>query len=147
MRKQESVNILVVEDDKGHAKLIEKNLRRASISGEITVFHDGKAASDYIFCQAERGDRRVPSPSLVLLDLHIPIVDGYRLLERIKSEEETKSIPVVVLTSIDDEVEVNRCYRLGCNLFITKPVDYAGFSDAIGKLGLFLTVVTLPDWE
>jgi len=147
MSKQGSVNILVVEDDKGHAKLIEKNLRRASVPCEIRVFHDGKSAYDYIFHYAEKDDLHVPSPSLILLDLDIPVVDGYYLLERIKSEDKTKSIPVVVLTSVDDEVQVNRCYRLGCNLFITKPVGYAGFCDAIGKLGLFLTVVTLPDRE
>ena len=82
---------------------------------------------------------------LVLLDLNMPVLDGYQVLQRMKSDDSTKRIPVVILTTTDDIREVERCYDLGCNVYITKPVDYEQFSEAIRKIGLFLSVVTIPD--
>jgi len=133
------VTILLVEDDPGHARLIEKNLRRANITNDIVKATDGQQAVDYLF-----GNGRALS-LLVLLDLNLPVLDGYQVLERMKADERTKHIPVIMLTTTDDSREVSRCYELGCNVYITKPVDYERFSDAIRKLGLFMAVFMIPD--
>jgi CheY-like chemotaxis protein len=147
MLNHQEVTILLVEDDAGHARLIEKNLRRSNINNEIVTLTDGQQAVDYLFAQGQYGGRKRPSPLLVLLDLNMPVLDGYQVLERMKASEETKRIPVVILTTTDDAREVERCYNLGCNVYITKPVDYEQFAEAIRKIGLFLSVVTIPDGE
>jgi CheY-like chemotaxis protein len=82
---------------------------------------------------------------LVLLDLNMPVLDGYQVLQRMKADERTKHIPVIILTTTDDPREVSKCYELGCNVYITKPVDYEQFAEAMRKLGLFLLVVMIPD--
>ncbi len=133
------VTILLVEDDPGHARLIEKNLRRANLTNEIVHVTDGQQAVDYLFSNGR------PPSLLVLLDLNLPVLDGYQVLERMKHDERTKRIPVVILTTTDDTREVFRCYELGCNVYVTKPVDYEQFSDAIRKLGLFMAVLMIPD--
>lgn len=147
MPETQDVTILLVEDDPGHARLIEKNLRRASIANEIVTVGDGQQAIDYMFREGEYAGTIRPSPLLVLLDLNLPILDGYQVLERIKADERTKRIPVVILTTTEDPREVGRCYELGCNVYVTKPVDYGQFSEAIRKLGLFFKIVTVPDGE
>jgi CheY-like chemotaxis protein len=141
MSEVREVTILLVEDDPGHARLIAKNLQRASITNKIIHLVNGQQAIEYLF------DETHTAPVLVLLDLNMPVLDGYQVLERIRAHDRTKRIPVVVLTTTDDVREVSRCYDLGCNVYITKPVDYQQFSDAIRRLGLFLSVVTVPDGE
>jgi CheY-like chemotaxis protein len=143
MTRKQEVTILLVEDDPGHARLIEKNLRRSNITNEIITVTDGQQAIDYLFGEGRYMSAQHPSPMLVLLDLNLPVLDGYQVLRRMKGDERTKHIPVVVLTTTDDTREVARCYELGCNVYITKPVDCEQFSEAIGKLGLFLAVVTV----
>jgi len=138
------VTIVLIEDNPGHARLVEKNLRRAHIGNPIVKLENGKLALDYLFGDAGYVNQEHQPPLLVLLDLNLPIVNGYRILEKMKSDHRTKSIPIIVLTTTDDVNEINRCYELGCNVFIAKPVDYEQFSDAISKLGLFLSVVMLP---
>ena len=146
MSSVQKVTILLVEDDAGHARLIEKNLRRSNITNDILTVSDGQQALDYLFSASTRGGE-CASPLLVLLDLNMPVLDGYQVLERMKADERTRRIPVVILTTTDDTREVSRCYDLGCNVYVTKPVDYQQFSEAIRKLGLFLSVVTVPDGE
>jgi len=141
------VSILIVEDDAGHARLIEKNLKRASISNGITRVENGREALDYLFSEGDFAGRERPSPLLVLLDLNMPVMDGYQVLEHMKSDPQTQKIPVIVLTTTDDAREVSRCYELGCSVYITKPVDYESFCDAIQQLGLFMSIVTVPDGE
>ncbi len=147
MSNAQEVTILLVEDDPGHARLIEKNLRRASIMNEISLVSDGQRALDYLFGEGEYAGGEYASPLLVLLDLNLPVISGYQVLERMKADERTKRIPVIILTTTDDAREVARCYDLGCNVYLTKPVDYRQFSEAIRKLGLFLSVVTVPGGE
>jgi CheY-like chemotaxis protein len=137
----QEITILLAEDDPGHARLIEKNLRRSNIMNKIVTVGDGQQAVDYLFSDD------CPWPLLVLLDLNMPVLDGYQVLERIKADERMRRIPVVILTTTDDSREVSRCYDLGCNVYMTKPVDYSQFSEAIRKLGLFLSVVTMPSGE
>ena len=147
MYSGQEVAILLVEDDPGHARLIEKNLRRSNIANEIITVSDGQQALDYLFGEGEYVGKERPSPLLVLLDLNLPVLDGYQVLQCMKADERTKYIPVIILTTTDDAREVSRCYELGCNVYVTKPVDYEQFSEAICKLGLFLSVVTIPNEE
>ena len=137
-----SVSIVMVEDDEGHALLIRRNLERAGISNPITHFTDGQAALDYFF--DEQGWLKTQEPTLLLLDLNLPKVDGYGILQKLKSDERTSSVPIIILTTTDNPREINRCYELGCNVYITKPVKYENFSDSIRKLGLMLAVVKCP---
>ena len=139
---KKAVTILLVEDDPGHARLIEKNLRRSNIMNEIINVSDGQKAVNFLF--GGGGDDKKPSPLLILLDLNIPVLDGYQVLKRIKADERTKKIPVVILTTTDDTREIKKCYELGCNVYVTKPVDYEHFADAIRKLGLFLSIMQMP---
>ena len=141
------VSILIVEDDAGHARLIEKNLKRAKISNRITRVENGQEALDFLFSEGAFEDIERPSPLLVLLDLNMPVLDGYQVLERMKANQDTKKIPVIVLTTTDDAREVARCYELGCSVYITKPVDYESFCEAIQKLGFLLSIVTIPNGE
>jgi len=145
--KLQEVSILLVEDDPGHARLIEKNLRRSNITNAVIIVGDGQQALDYLFGEGEYAGSEYASPLLVLLDLNLPVLDGYQVLKRMKADERTRRIPVIILTTTDDTREVARCYDLGCNVYMTKPVDYEQFSDAIRKIGLFLSVVTIPDGE
>lgn len=141
----QEVTILLVEDDDGHARLIEKNLRRSNITNQIFTVGEGQAALDYLFGQGQYAGSPSPRQLLVLLDLNLPVLDGYQVLRRMKADKRTKRIPVIILTTTDDSREVARCYELGCNVYMTKPVDYQRFSEAIRKLGLFLSVVSMPD--
>jgi CheY-like chemotaxis protein len=143
MTDQQPVNIVMIEDDEGHARLIEKNIRRAGISNAIHHFADGTSALDFMF-NAPHGPAQ-NGPALVLLDLNLPDMSGVDILTRIKSDALLKRTPVVVLTTTDDKVEIERCYDLGCNVYITKPVNYENFAAAIRQLGLFLSVIQLPD--
>ena len=142
-----AVTILLVEDDPGHARLIEKNLRRSNITNQIMIFGNGQQALDYLFTSGEYTEDHPHWPVLMLLDLNLPGLDGYQVLKRMKQDERTKRIPVIILTTTDDAHEVVKCYDLGCNVYITKPVDYTQFSEAIRKIGLFLSVVTVPNGE
>ncbi len=136
-----SVKIVMVEDDLGHAKLIEKNIRRANIANDIVHFDEGGAALDYLFSE----EVRAQGPLLILLDLNLPDMSGTDILEKVKSDERLRRAPVVILTTTDDKVEIQRCYDLGCNVYITKPVDYEAFAGAIQQLGLFLSVMQAPE--
>ncbi|NTV13354.1 MAG: response regulator [Desulfobulbaceae bacterium] len=147
MTKNESqlLTVILVEDDPGHALLIEKNLRRAGIANTIVKLDDGQKAVDFLFKQGEYSGRVQTPPFLILLDLNLPVLSGYQVLQAIKNDERTKAIPVVILTTTDNPHEISRCYELGCNVYIAKPVEYEHFSDAIRKLGLFLSIVRVPD--
>jgi CheY-like chemotaxis protein len=128
MKDIQNVTILLAEDDPGHARLIEKNLRRANLTNKIVCATNGQEAIDYLFCEGEYANKKRSSQMLVLLDLNMPVLDGYQVLARMKADERTKRIPVIILTTTDDPREVSRCYELGCNVYITKPVDYEQFA-------------------
>lgn len=138
MTEPQLPTILLVEDDPGHALLIEKNLRRAGLLHPIRKFADGRKVVDYLF-GAGAGQT-----VLMLLDLNLPVLDGYQVLKIVKNDERTKLIPVVMLTTTDNPREIAECYNLGCNMYMTKPVDYDRFSEAIRNLGLFLPIVKVP---
>lgn len=139
------VTIVLVEDNEGHARLIEKNLRRGNLANPIVNLEDGQRALEYFFGEEGYANTRHHPPVLVLLDLNLPVVDGYQVLEKMKSDDRTKTVPIIILTTTDDPHEITRCYELGCNVYVTKPVEYQQFAEAIARLGLFLSVVMLPD--
>lgn len=138
------VTIVMIEDDEGHARLIEKNIRRAGVSNEIQSFEHGKSALDYILGEDRSGQVSADRYLLILLDLNLPDMSGTDILQQIKENANTRHLPVVILTTTDDEMEIQRCYDLGANVYITKPVDYEGFANAIRQLGLFFSVMQVP---
>ena len=142
MPDQQPVNIVMIEDDEGHARLIEKNIRRAGISNDIRHFADGTSALDFLFNSSD--GPALNGPALILLDLNLPDMSGIDILAKIKGDEKLKRTPVVVLTTTDDKAEIQRCYDLGCNVYITKPVNYDNFAHAIRQLGLFFSVIQVP---
>ena len=139
------VRIVMIEDDEGHARLIEKNIRRAGVNNEILPFTNGTEALDYLLGPDGSGEVSAGRQLLVLLDLNLPDMTGIDILERLKSNQHTRRSPVVVLTTTDDAREIQRCYDLGANVYITKPVNYEGFANAIRQLGLFFAVMQVPE--
>jgi DNA-binding response OmpR family regulator len=138
------VTIVMIEDDDGHARLIERNIRRAGVNNDILPFADGTSAMHELFGADGTGTVSRGRPLLILLDLNLPDMSGIDILKRIKENEHLKRSPVVVLTTTDDAVEIQRCYDLGCNVYITKPVNYDSFANAIRQLGLFFSVIQVP---
>jgi CheY-like chemotaxis protein len=141
------VSIVMVEDDEGHATLIERNIRRAGVNNPILPFLNGTSALEFLFGEDGTGSVHAGSSLLILLDLNLPDMTGVDILTKIKSNEHLKRVPVVVLTTTDDQREIQRCYDLGANVYITKPVDYVGFAAAIRNLGLFFSVMQVPTNE
>lgn len=145
MTTAQSVTIVMIEDDEGHARLIEKNIRRAGVNNEILPFTNGTAALEFLFGADGSGEVSSGRHLLILLDLNLPDMTGVDILEKVKNNPHTKRSPVVVLTTTDDEREIQRCYDLGANVYITKPVNYEGFANAIRQLGLFFSVIQVPE--
>jgi CheY-like chemotaxis protein len=141
MTAHQPPTILIVDDDEGHAILIRENLEVAGLNNPIQHFRDGQAVLDF-FASRPRGSHH---SYLVLLDIRMPKVDGIEVLRRLKGDEELGKLPVIMLTTTDDSREVERCYQLGCSVYIQKPVDYDRFAEAIRRLGLFVTLVLAPE--
>jgi len=140
----ESMVILLAEDDDGHASLVTRNLQRSGIANKIVHVKDGQQALDFVRCEGRYATRSPNGPLLLLLDINMPRLDGVEVLRRLKSDERTAKVPVIVLTTTDDPREVERCYELGCNVYVIKPVAYDEFIEAVQRLGLFLDIVRLP---
>ena len=135
-------SVVLIEDDEGHANLIKRNLQRVGVMNPILHLKTGAEAISTFFPKpppAQSHERRV-----VVLDLNLPDIDGFEILRRLKEDEVTRKMPVIVLTTTDNPKDIDRCYALGCNVFMIKPVGYDEFSEAIRKLGLWLTVVRVP---
>jgi DNA-binding response OmpR family regulator len=142
--ENKTVTIILVEDDLGHARLIEKNLKRTEIENQIMKFTDGQQAIDYLFSGKNRSFAYPTTPMLILLDLNLPILDGFAVLKLLKENEMSKHVPVIMMTTTDNTHEINKCYELGCNLYLVKPVEYLEFAETIRKLGLFLSMIKIP---
>ena len=139
------VEILIAEDDAGHARLVEKNLQRVGLHNPVRWFENGQDILDFIFARGS-GSRRSPDTAyLLLLDIRMPKVDGVEVLRQIKADPELKKLPVIMLTTTDDPREVACCHSLGCSNYIVKPVDYDKFSEAIKQLGLFISLIQVPE--
>ena len=139
------VVILIADDDAGHTRLIEKNLQRAGLHNSILRFENGQDILDFLFCWGEGPKRESDTPYLLLLDIRMPKVDGVEVLRQLKADPDLRKQPVSMLTTTDDPREVARCHELGCNNYIVKPVGYDKFAEAINQLGLFISLVQVPE--
>jgi CheY-like chemotaxis protein len=137
--------ILLVEDNPDDEALAIRALKRHHIGNEIVVAHDGVEALDYLFGTGIYADRDITNkPSVVLLDLKLPRIDGLEVLRRVREDPRTKFLPVVVLTTSSEENDLLNSYSLGCNSYICKPVDFVQFSEAIRQLGMYWLLMNEP---
>ena len=143
---RQSVLIMLVEDDEGHQVLIKENLRAGGIVNDVVAMRDGQEAWDYLMRRGQWQDpARSPRPGLILLDIKMPKMDGFSVLEKVKADPQLRLIPVLMLTSTDDQTEINRCYHLGANSYVVKPISYDAFQERVKSLGLFLDIVRFPE--
>jgi two-component system response regulator len=139
------VEILIVEDTSEDLDLTLRALRKAKITNHIQVARDGEEALEFIFCEGSFAERNIEDgPKVILLDLKLPKIDGLEVLQRVKSDPRTKSIPVVVLTSSREQNDVVESYNLGVNSYIVKPVNFEQFSEAVQKLGMYWLLINHP---
>jgi CheY-like chemotaxis protein len=140
----QAFHILLAEDDDGHASLVQRNLIRSGIANQLARVRNGQEALDYIHRRGSYRERNLNGPLLLLLDINMPLLDGTAVLGAIKSDESTAKIPVIMLTTTDDPREIQRCYEMGCSVYVSKPVEYDKFVEAVKRLGLFLQIVAVP---
>ena len=136
--------ILLAEDDDGHATLIQRNLHRAGVVNDVVRVVTGQQALDYVFSRGEFASRPTDMNLLLLLDINLPLLDGFEVLRQLKENPKTNQIPVILLTTTDDPRDIARGYALGCSVYITKPLKYESFVEAIRRLGLFLEIIQVP---
>jgi CheY-like chemotaxis protein len=136
--------ILMVEDDPKDVELTLTALEEYNLANEIIVVHDGEEALDYLYYRGQFQRRATDNPAVILLDLKLPKVDGLEVLKQVKSNEKLRMIPVVVLTSSNEEKDLVASYRLGVNAYVVKPVHFHEFANAIRELGVFWAVINEP---
>ena len=138
------VTIIMVEDDEGHARLIERNIRRSGVNNEILPFTDGTSAVNYLFGKDGTGSAHKGQALLVLLDLNLPAIGGLEVLRRIRADDRFRRLPIVILTSSNEDSDKLAGYGLGANSYVRKPVDFRQFSEAVTQLGLYWMLVNEP---
>ena len=136
--------ILIVEDDPNDVELTLTALADYNLANEVVVTRDGQQALDFLYCRGEFSTRAPGNPAVMLLDLKLPRIGGLEALQQVKSDENLKTIPVVVLTSSNEEKDMMRSYRLGVNAYVVKPVDFHEFVNAVKELGVFWAVINEP---
>lgn len=134
------VTILLAEDDDGHATLIRRNLARTGLAAHVERLRNGQEILDWVAA----GRLGSAGAVVVLLDISMPRVDGIEVLRRLKADPATRSIPIYMLTTTDNPAEVNRCFELGCNAYLTKPVAYEAFTTMVQRLCEFLEIARIP---
>jgi CheY-like chemotaxis protein len=136
--------ILIVEDDPNDVDLTLTTLADYNLANEVVITRDGQQALDYLYRRGEFSTRSTDNPAVMLLDLKLPKVDGLEVLQQIKSDERLKMMPVVVLTSSNEEKDLLRSYSLGVNAYVVKPVDFHEFVNAVKELGVFWAIINDP---
>jgi len=136
--------ILLVEDDPKDVELTLTALEEYHLANEVVVTRDGEEALDYLYRRSAFSNRSNDNPAVLLLDLKLPKIDGLEVLQRIKSDDRLRLIPVVVLTSSHEEKDMVASYRLGVNAYVVKPVDFHEFVNAIRELGIFWAIINKP---
>ena len=136
--------ILIVEDDPNDVELTMTALTDYNLANEVVITRDGQQALDYLYCRGEFNTRSTGNPAVMLLDLKLPKVSGLEVLQQIKSDERLKMMPVVVLTSSNEEKDMVRSYSLGVNAYVVKPVDFHEFVNAVKELGVFWAIINEP---
>ncbi|MGE0130839.1 MAG: response regulator [Blastocatellales bacterium] len=145
MVNADAVEILLVEDNPQHVELTLRALRKYNLANNVLVVKDGAEALEFIFATGAFEQRRIESgPKVILLDLKLPRVDGLEVLRRVKSDERTKAIPVVVVTTSEQERDIVESYKLGANSYIVKPVSFEKFVEAVSELGFYWMLLNKP---
>ena len=141
-----SKSILLIDDNENDVLLAQRALKKNNISNEVVVARDGREALDYLFCKGKyaRRDVNCNPPVVALLDLKMPRLNGLEVLKQIRENPKTKNLPVVILTSSNEDSDLIQSYDLGCNAYIRKPVDFNQFAEAVKQLGLFWLVLNEP---
>ena len=129
--------ILLVEDNPQDEMLTVRALRRANVANRIDVVRDGQQALDYLFVRGEFADRESELPTVILLDIGLPRLSGLEVLEQLRANDLTALLPIVILTSSDEDRDRLRSYKFGCNSFVRKPVDFAEFAETVARLGVY----------
>ena len=132
--------ILIAEDDAGHFELVKRNLWLSCPENDILHFRDGQEILDFLFMRGKGAKRQKSACYLLLLDIRIPKVDGWVVLEQIKKDPELRKIPVIMLTTTNKAEEIDLCHRLGCSFYMVKPINYSDFMRAVANLGAFLSM-------
>lgn len=143
MKNYKEIIILVAEDDDGHAELIVEGLHETGVNNQIIRFVDGLELWNFLDGLCVNDKLSPETDYLVLLDINMPRLDGIEVLDKIKSSPCLKDIPVIMLTTTDDPREIEKCYQLGCNVYITKPVDFVKFAETLKRLGLFIQIIKI----
>lgn len=143
MKKYKDLTILVAEDDDGHAELIMHGLNKSGICNKMIRFTNGEEIWIFLSTDISVKKAEINKSYLLLLDINMPIMDGVEVLKRMKANDILKRIPVIMLTTTDDPREIENCYQLGCNVYVTKPVDFTAFTETLRRLGLFVQIVSL----
>lgn len=143
MKTYKEIVILIAEDDDGHAELIKEGLEESGVCNQMIRFSNGEEVWQFFTRTDGHPIHDKRKNYLLLLDLHMPKMDGLDVLKNMKSNENLKDIPIMILTTTDDPREVEACYKIGCNMYITKPVDFIKFTETLRRLGLFLQVVKI----
>jgi two-component system response regulator len=142
MPELKRVQVLLVEDNETDAELCIRALRKKNLANDLVWLKDGAEALDFIYAHGAYSDRdNADKPNLILLDLRMPKVDGVEVLKELKSDERTKTIPVIILTSSTENPDMEKCYRLGANSFVSKPVEFEAFADAAAKIGMYWLLI------
>lgn len=136
------IQILLIEDSEDDAELTKRALRQHNLGNNLIHLRDGAEALEFIFCKGQFSERNIAMvPKVILLDLNMPKVSGLEVLQRIKNDERTRNIPVVVMTSSREQQDLVSSYKLGVNAYVVKPVEFEAFARAVADLGLFWLVV------
>lgn len=139
------VEILLVEDNVNDAELTIRALKKNNIANNLVHLQDGQEALDFVFAEGNYSNRTIENaPKVILLDLKMPKVNGIQVLQKIRSDERTKKIPVVVLTSSKEDPDIQKCYSLGVNSYVVKPVQFEAFIKAVTDLGLYWMLLNQP---
>jgi two-component system, response regulator len=145
LQEDSLVEILLVEDNPNDLELALHALKRHNFANRIQIARDGEQALSFVFCTGEFANRRIENgPKVILLDLKLPKIDGLEVLQRIKGDPRTRKIPVVVLTTSREDRDVEKCYELGANSYIVKPVDFQQFTEAVRQLGFYWVLLNHP---
>jgi CheY-like chemotaxis protein len=140
IKSGESITVLIAEDDDGHAELVRAQLLDAGIRNPYIRFRDGQELWTYLDTKGRGG-----GSYLILLDIRMPRMDGVEALRRIKADRALSRIPVIMLTTTDDPREIEECYLLGCNCYVTKPVEFEAFAETLNRLGLFILIMRVSE--
>lgn len=144
---EEEIVVIIAEDDDGHAMLVKKNLKRGGVINKTIRFKDGEEVLDFLFQKNEGFQRESSISYLMLLDMRMPKIDGIEVLRRVKEDNELRKMPIIMLTTTDDPIEINKCHMFGCNSYIVKPINYDKFVEVILQLGIFIKMVQIPKFN